>query len=354
MTDRYAIAGVDVPEADRGIAKIVKNIRSTWPTEGLGAVKLDVGYFANVIDFGGIGLATTTDGVGSKTMIADMYGDHNTIGIDCVAMNVNDLICVGAKPVSMLDYIAVEYADAEMLEAISYGLADGARQAGISITGGEISQLPDTVQGFDLAGCAFGRVDLDKINVGEHAMPGDVIIGIASTGLHSNGFTLVRRILIEQHNLDLFETYGLSDCLGNVLLTPTAIYVQEIVDMLESGFPLKAIVNITGDGLLNLNRIKAEGVGFHIDQLPTPHQIFKMIQEYGEVDDATMFQTFNMGIGFCVIVPYEVRQEAIDIIQSYGKDAFDIGVVVEDQYKSVLIPQRRLVGREKTFHIISP
>jgi phosphoribosylformylglycinamidine cyclo-ligase len=358
MTNHYADAGVDVLEADRGISKITERIKTTWPKTGLGAVKLDIGYFANVVDLGdGRGLASTMDGVGSKTMIADMMDNYTTIGIDCVAMNVNDLICVGAKPLSMLDYIGVEHVDAAYLDEISIGLVEGARQAGISISGGEVSQLPDIIKGFDLVGAAHGIVDMDRIVLGSDVAAGDAIIGIASSGIHSNGMTLARRIFFEQHNLNQFDwffDYGLERCLGDELLVPTEIYVQEVMSLLNGGFPVKALINITGDGLLNLNRIAAHGFGFMIDCLPTCHKIFDMIQEYGQVDDATMFQTFNMSVGFCVIVPRDVRQEAIDIIQSYGKEAWDIGTVVEDEYKSVMIPQRRLVGRGKFFELITP
>ena len=162
---RYREAGVDIAAADAGLAKIIAAIKGTWPAAGqLGGVALDIGYFANVIDIGGgIGLAICTDGVGSKSIIADMLKQYDTIGIDCVAMNVNDLICVGARPLSMVDYIAVGSADAEMLGAIAIGLAEGARQAGISISGGEIAQLKDVVTGFDLVGMAVGMVPLDRI-----------------------------------------------------------------------------------------------------------------------------------------------------------------------------------------------
>lgn len=346
--NHYAQAGVNVSEADKAIERITQNIKSTWPDGGLGEVKLDIGYFANVIDIGGKGLAIATDGVGSKTMIADMMDDYSTIGIDCVAMNVNDLICVGAKPISMVDYIGVELADASRLGEISEGLTVGAKQAGISISGGEISQLPDTIKGFDLVGTAFGLVDLNKILVGEEVEPGDAIIGIASTGIHSNGFTLARRVLFDNAKLDPNGDYGFDHCLGNELLIPTAIYVQEILDLLD-GLPIKALINITGDGLLNLNRVKAQGVGFHIDRLMDIPKIFGMIQEYGQVDDATMFQTFNMGIGFCVVVDRGYKQDVINIVHSYDRDASDIGLVVTDQYKTVFLPQRSLIGRGKSF-----
>jgi phosphoribosylformylglycinamidine cyclo-ligase len=345
----YEQAGVDVNEADRGITRIINNIKSTWPLSGFGRIGLDVGYFANVIDFGGVGLAVTTDGVGSKTMIADLMNDYETIGIDCVAMNVNDLICVGARPVSMVDYIGVEYVDADVLAEISVGLTRGAKQAGISICGGEVSQLPDTITGFDLVGTAFGRVDLDKINVGETAAPGDVIIGLASSGIHSNGLTLARRILFDENKLDPTEDYELDDgCLGYELLQPTAIYVTEILDLLEC-LPVKALVNITGDGLLNLNRIKAE-VSFVIDQLPELYPIFEMIQRYGDVTNSTMYQTFNMGVGFCIIVATEYERDVIDIMERHKRRAFKIGHVADyDVNRTVHIPRLNLVGHGKQF-----
>ena len=191
--------GSTSPRPRPGSRKIVDRIRQTWPAAGgVGAVKLDIGYFANVIDIGGVGLALCTDGVGSKSIVADMMKKYDTIGIDCVAMNVNDVICVGARPVSMVDYIAVGEADADMLGAIAIGLAEGARQAGISISGGEISQLKDVIRGFDLVGMAVGLVPLDRIITGRDLVPGDVVIGIESNGIHSNGLTLARECFFEQ------------------------------------------------------------------------------------------------------------------------------------------------------------
>src|SRR5690242_4240938 len=187
----YKTAGVDASSAQSGLERIIAEIKGTWPAPGgIGAVKLDIGYFANVIDIGGVGLAICTDGVGSKTIIAEMMGRYDTIGIDCVAMNVNDVICVGAQPLSMVDYIAIEKADPEMLGAIAIGLAAGAKQAGISISGGEISQLKEVIRGFDLIGMAVGIVPLDRIITGRDLVAGDVIIGLESSGIHSNGLTL--------------------------------------------------------------------------------------------------------------------------------------------------------------------
>ena len=176
MTDArkeaYKQSGVDTAEADAGLGNIVARVQQTWPRAGMGRVILPIGYFANVIEMDGVGIAICTDGVGSKTMIADMMGKYDTIGIDCVAMNVNDMICVGAKPLSLVDYIAVQRTDAAMLDAIGAGLCEGARQAGVSISGGETSQLKDIVTGFDLVGMAVGRVDLDKVIDGSRVAAG--------------------------------------------------------------------------------------------------------------------------------------------------------------------------------------
>src|SRR5215472_13534116 len=178
--DVYKHAGVDTAEADSGLSHIVRRVQRTWPQQGVGRVLLPIGYFANVIEIDGVGLALCTDGVGSKTIIAERMRKYDTIGIDCVAMNVNDMICVGARPVSMLD-------------AIAAGLCEGARQAQISISGGETAQLKDIVTGFDLVGMAVGRVDLDKVIAGQGVEEGDVVIGVASSGVHSNGLSLARR-----------------------------------------------------------------------------------------------------------------------------------------------------------------
>jgi len=346
----YKESGVDMAEADAGLANIIARITATWPKSGLGAVKLPIGYFANVIDVGGIGLAITTDGVGSKAMIAEMMQKYDTIGIDCVAMNVNDLLCVGARPISMVDYIAVERADAAMLDAIAIGLAEGARQAGISITGGEISQLPDIVRGFDLVGTAFGTVPLDRIIVGRDLEPGDQVIGIASSGVHSNGFTLTRRVFFEKAKVSVHHVFPELGCeLGEELLRPTDIYVPEILEIIEQISSVKALLHITGDGLLNLPRVDAE-IGFVLDRLPPPPPIFDLIEEHGGVARAEMFEVYNMGIGFCVIVAEGDVAATLAILARHRRQAAVIGRAIDDPTKSVHLPQLRLVGRGKRFH----
>ena len=346
----YKTAGVDTAAAQSGLHKIIERIKQTWPAPGsLGAVKLDIGYFANVIDIGGIGLAICTDGVGSKSIIAHLMNRYDTIGIDCVAMNVNDAICVGARPVSMVDYILIENADADILGGIAIGLAEGAKQAGISISGGEIAPLKDVVRGFDLVGMAVGIVPLDRIITGRDLVLGDVIIGLESSGIHSNGLTLARHVFFERAKLSIDHVFPeLGIPLGEELLRPTLIYVPEILDIIKNIPTVKALINITGDGLLNLPRVDTK-VGFLIDDLPPMPAVFRLIQQYGAVDNSEMFEVFNMGVGFCVLVSEKDAGLALTILQRNGRRARVIGRVIEDEDKGVHLPRERLIGHGKSF-----
>jgi phosphoribosylformylglycinamidine cyclo-ligase len=350
QTHLYKAAGVDTAETQSGLLKIIERIKETWPlSDGIGAVKLDIGYFANVIDIGGVGLAICTDGVGSKSIVAQMMRRYDTIGIDCVAMNVNDVICVGAKPISMVDYIAVEDSDADMLGGIAIGLAAGAKEAGISISGGEISPLKDVLRGFDLVGMAVGLVPLDRIITGRDLASGDVIIGLESSGIHSNGLTLARHVFFKQSNLPvghIFPELGIP--LGEELLRPTLIYVREILEIIDTVPAVKALINITGDGLLNLPRVDAK-VGFEIDNLPPTPPIFRLIQQYGGVRSAEMFEVYNMGIGFCVVVAERDRDAVLSILGRHGRRARVIGRIIDDDSKGVYLPHQRLVGHGKEF-----
>ena len=241
----YRSVGVDTEREELGLKLLTDHIKKTWTGTGFGAVKLDIGLFANVIDLGGgMGLAISADGVGSKVVIAQMMENYATIGIDCIAMNVNDILCVGAKPVSMVDYIAIEDADPYVLSEIAKGLSDGALLANISIPGGEIAQLPDLFRRqerglpFDVAGMAVGTVPIDRILVGQDIRAGDVIIGIASTGIHSNGMTLARKVLFDTAGFTVHSTPDGLDCsIGEELLKPTNIYVREAVELLEQRVP---------------------------------------------------------------------------------------------------------------------
>lgn len=350
QTDLYKTAGVDTAATQSGLHKIVERIKETWPSAGgIGAVKLDIGYFANVIDIGGIGLAICTDGVGSKSIIAQMMRRYDTIGIDCVAMNVNDLLCVGARPISLVDYIGVEQSDADMLGGIAIGLAEGAKQAGVSISGGEISPLKDVMRGFDLVGTAVGLVPLDRIITGRDLIPGDVIIGLESSGIHSNGLTLARYIFFKQGNLSIDQVLPeLGISLGEELLRPTLIYVPEMLEIIDKVPTVKGLINITGDGLLNLPRVDAK-VGFMIDNLLPVPPIFRLIQSHGGVSSAEMYQVYNMGVGFCVLANQKDRDAILSVLQRHGRRAQVIGRVIEDDSKGVYLPAQKLTGHGKEF-----
>jgi phosphoribosylformylglycinamidine cyclo-ligase len=349
----YRGAGVDTDEAARGLDRLVERITRSWPRRGdFGAVQLPIGYFANVIDIGGTGLALCTDGVGSKAIMAHAMNCYDTIGIDCVAVNVNDLICVGARPLSLVDYIAVEHVDAQILEAIGIGLAAGAEQAGISISGGETAQLEDVVRGFDLAGTAVGTVPLDRIVTGRNLEPGDAIIGIESSGIHSNGLTLARKAFFKREQ-PLSYDHPLAKTgvtLGQELLRPTLIYVRETMEIIARVPDVKALINITSDGLLNLSRADHPRVGFRIDELPPVPEIFELIQQYGSVSTAEMFEVYNMGVGFCVLVDPSKASLVLSILEQRGRKAWVVGEVVEDPTKGVYLPRHGLIGHKKHFH----
>lgn len=360
-TGAYDSAGVRVTAAGAALSGLTGILRRTWPdVAGPGRVVLDFGHYANVIDLGGgQGLAICTDGVGSKAMIAEMTGVYDTIGIDCVAMNVNDLVCVGARPLTLVDYVAVEWVEPEVVEAIARGLAVGAERAGVSVSGGEIAELPDMIRGtspgngFDLAATAVGTVALDRVLVGAEAREGDAVVGIASSGIHSNGMTLARRVLFDQGGLSADAT--LAECgrsVGEELLEPTHIYVAEALALLAEVPSLRALVHITGDGLLNLPRLEAP-VGFVLDALPPPPPVFGAIAGRGNVAPSEMYAVYNMGVGLCAVVASGDAEAAIAIAHRHGKEAWRIGTVggVAGEVRIAANPVTGtdLAGRGKTF-----
>ncbi len=352
----YGAAGVDIDRVDSALARLAAHVRTTWPTTGgVGTVLLDLGYYANIVDLGGgIGLALTSDGVGTKVLVAQQMGRYDTVGIDCVAMNVNDLLCVGARPLSLVDYIAVEDANPDVLAEIAQGLAEGARLAGISIPGGEIAQLQEIVVGarpglgFDLAAAAVGLVSLDRIIVGRDIEEGDLLVGVASNGIHSNGLTLARRILFEQAGYDVSTVLPELGCsLGDELLRPTHIYVREALALLDQGIAVKAMMHITGDGFLNLSRVAAE-FGFVVDAPPPLPPIFGLLQR-GPIPDAEMYRVFNMGVGFCFVVTPEAVDQTIAIVAAHGKHAQVIGHAVPDPGRRIRITPADLISEGKRF-----
>ncbi len=355
----YGEAGVKTNQ-EAGLDALLKWVAPTGSLRAgrIGRSVLPIGYFANVVDIGhGTGLALTTDGVGTKVIVAEMMGRYDTIGIDCVAMNVNDVICVGAEPISMLDYLAVEEARPEVIEAIGRGLAAGAELAGVGIVGGELSQISEIIRGHapgagvDLVGMCAGLVGLDRVNVGQDVRPGDAILGLASSGIHSNGLTLARRVLFERAGLSpSIRSADLGRPPGEELLEPTRIYVRVVRALAEAGVPLKAMLHITSDGLLNLCRIQP-AVSFRIHTLPQPQPIFSMIQRLGGVSDEEMFRVFNMGVGFCVIVPPEqaVLSLAGEVGRREGIAVTHMGEVVADPSRRVFIEPKKIVGEGDYF-----
>ena len=355
----YQAAGVDVAGAASSLGRLLQWIGKAShdpQTPGIGASVLESGFFASVLDLGNnLGLALGTDGVGTKLLIAQMMGKYDTVGIDCVAMNVNDLICVGAEPISMLDYIAVERTDPDLFEALGKGLYEGARQANISISGGEISQVKELIRGhengigFDLIGMGVGTVPLDKLVVGQDIDDGDVVIGLSSTGLHSNGFTLARRVFFDTLGYDVDHYVPeLGHNIGEELLRPTRIYVREAMEMLRSRARVKALINITGDGLLNLNRVRA-ATGFVIDNLPEPDPVFALLQQGGGISDEEMYLAYNMGVGFCVVAPQEDAELICEIAGNHGSLAQVIGRPLASMPGKVMVEEIGLVGEGEAF-----
>jgi phosphoribosylformylglycinamidine cyclo-ligase len=323
-SDAYAKAGVDQGAADSAVAGLVRALSAIQLGRPSAQVPLP-GHYASVIKIDErTGIALSTDGVGTKLVIAEELGRYDTVGIDCVAMNVNDVICVGAEPLAMLDYIAIEKADPEVCEEIGVGLARGAELAGIEIPGGELAQLGQLVRGVDVSGACFGTVALDAIIDGSAVEPCDVVIGLPSSGLHSNGYTLARSALADIP----LDDERLGRPLGDVLLEPTEIYVKPVVELLRSEVDVRGLAHITSGGTGNLLRLAAD-VGYEIDDpLPVP-PVFDLIQEHGEVSDEEMREVFNMGCGFCVVVPATDEAAALALLRAHYPPAKRVGRATE-------------------------
>ena len=309
----YAGSGVDTAQSDaavKALVSVLATIDSGRPSRAL----IGSGHYANVLRLDDdTGIALSTDGVGSKVIVAEQLGRFDTVGIDCIAMNVNDLICVGAEPIALVDYIAVEHADPEMLRQVAEGLKAGAEQARIEIPGGELAQLPEVIRGhpspsgFDLVGACVGLVKLDEIVTGDRIEPGDAIVGVPSSGLHSNGYTLARSALP-----DLDEPFG-DGSVGDALIEPTRIYVREVIELLRSDADVRGLAHVTGDGFLNLARLEAQ-VGYRISDPLPPQPIFELIAERSGTPPEEMYEVFNMGCGMCCVVPPGDVERAVDTL----------------------------------------
>jgi phosphoribosylformylglycinamidine cyclo-ligase len=335
MSDSYAAAGVDTSQADRAVDALVGVLR-TIELDRPSASVLPSGHYASVLRVApNLGIAVSTDGVGSKIVVAEQADRLETVGIDCVAMNVNDLVCVGAEPIAMLDYLAVEQADPDALARIGVGLKVGAQAANVEIPGGELAVLPELIRGhpsphgFDLCGTAFGTVALDAIVTGAGARPGDAIVGLPSSGLHSNGYTLARRALFDEGGLSLDDRPALLDgrSVADALLEPTVIYVRAVLDLLRSDIGVHGLAHITGGGLQNLLRLGGDRIGFAIEEpLPVP-PICTLVAEHGDVPPAEMWDIFNMGCGFVALVPADRADDAVELLGKHHPGTARIGTV---------------------------
>jgi phosphoribosylformylglycinamidine cyclo-ligase len=343
MSGAYAQSGVDTSTADRGVAALVAVLK-TIDTGRASRSVLPSGHYAAVLEVApNLGIAVGTDGVGSKLIVAEQTGRYDTVGIDCVAMNVNDVVCVGAEPIALLDYLAVERVAPDVMEQIAIGLKAGAEEAGVEIPGGEVAVLPELIKGhpsphgFDLTAACFGTVALDRLVTGASCAPGDALIGLPSSGLHSNGYSLARAALSALGPDDRPDQLG-GASVADALLEPTVIYVRAVLDLLRSDVEVRGLAHITGGGLLNLLRLHAD-VGFEIDApLPVP-PVFGLVQELGAVGDAEMWEVFNMGCGFCAVVPEAAADDAAALLASHHPGTRRIGTVT-DRAGRVEVPAR--------------
>ncbi|MBO6054757.1 MAG: phosphoribosylformylglycinamidine cyclo-ligase [Oscillospiraceae bacterium] len=336
----YAAAGVNIEAGYEGVRLMKKHVARTM----IPGVVSDIGGFGGLFapDLTGMTdpvLVSGTDGVGTKQRLAQILDRHDTVGIDCVAMCVNDIICCGAKPLFFLDYIAIGRNDPEKVATLVSGVAEGCVQAGCALIGGETAEHPGTMapDDYDLAGFSVGIVDRSKIVDSSRMSAGDVIIALPSSGIHSNGYSLVRKVFDVEHT-DLNRVYPELGCsLGEALLTPTRIYVKPVLAVMEQ-LEVHGVSHITGGGFYeNIPRSIPDGLGAVIDKaaVRTP-AVFDLLQKTGEIPERDMFNTFNMGVGMSLIVPAEAASEAIRILKDQDIDAYVIGSIAEQTDKVVI------------------
>ena len=331
----YKQSGVDIDEGNRAVDLIKGKIKTTYDNNVIG----DLGNFSGLYslkDFTNMTepvLLSSTDGVGTKLKLAQMMDKHDTVGIDLVAMCVNDLICQGAKPLFFLDYIATGKLVAEQVEQIVSGIVEGCKMAGCALVGGETAEMPGMYSEgeYDLAGFSVGIADRENIVYGNNVKSGDTLIGIASSGVHSNGFSFVRKIFLDKYGYTLdqhIEELGMT--LGEALLTPTKIYVKLVLDLMAK-HELKAIAHITGGGVIeNITRVIPKGLGINIEKNSWEKPaIFKMIESFNTVDDRELHKSFNMGIGLVLIVDKENANRIVDYINTTDEKAYIVGEVVD-------------------------
>jgi len=325
QSTKYKDVGIDIKRIRNIQNQIGKDIEKTLHFLDLGKVISGFGHYAGLIEIGDKIMALHTDGVGTKILVSQLMKKYDTIGIDCIAMNVNDIVCVGSKPLGYLSYIALQKTNYTLLKEITKGLIKGAKLSNVAIVGGETAILPDIITGntigynFDLAGMIFGIIDdRKKMILGNKIKNGDIIIGIDSSGLHSNGYTLARKVLLDKYDISDRPQY-LETSLGKELLKPTAIYSKTVLKLIEE-FDTKVIhglSHITGGAFTKLNRLNSN-VDYILDNLPEIRGIFKQIMKDGKINVTEMYKTFNMGVGFCIIAS---KDKAADIIDVINKDS---------------------------------
>jgi phosphoribosylformylglycinamidine cyclo-ligase len=335
VSEAYKKAGVDIAAGNEAVERMKKHVKRTYRPEVLAELGGFGGLFSlNKDKYDEPVLVSGTDGVGTKLKLAFAMDKHDTIGIDAVAMCVNDIIVQGAEPLFFLDYLACDKVVPEKIEAIVKGIAEGCVQAGCSLIGGETAEMPGMYQGgeYDIAGFTVGIVDKKKMIDGSTIAAGDAVIGFASSGIHSNGFSLVRRLLLEDagYKLDqeLEELGGAK--LGDVLIEPTRIYVKSALKLVEQ-VEVKGMAHITGGGFIeNIPRVLPDGVNVDVEFGSWPIlPIFDLMQNKGGITNRDMFTTFNMGIGLVVVVPADQANEALRIANELGEQAYRIGTVTE-------------------------
>lgn len=335
MAEQYKEAGVNLEAGYESVRRIQSHVART---KVKGAID-SLGAFGGMFDLSVYNLkepvlVSGTDGVGTKLMLAFEMDKHDTIGIDAVAMCVNDVLVQGAKPIYFLDYIAVGQNKPEIIEQIVKGVADGCVQSACALIGGETAEMPDMydVDHYDLAGFCVGVVDKSKLKDSRNLKVGDVLIGLPSTGVHSNGFSLVRKVLFKDNHLDANATYEELDgqVLGDVLLTPTKIYVKAVSSLFDQ-VDIHAMSHITGGGFYeNVPRMLKEGMGVRIDTKAFPRpKIFDFIQQKGKIENQEMYNVFNMGIGFVMAVDPKDVQKVQDALQAIGETSYVIGEVTD-------------------------
>ncbi len=343
MSDRddeqttYRDAGVDIDEGARAVEAIKPAVRSTYRPEVIGDIGGFGGLFsaAAIKDMADPVLVSGTDGVGTKIQLARLLDRHDTIGIDLVAMCANDVLVTGAEPLFFLDYVAVGRLDASRMSAIVEGIAEGCRQAGCALIGGEMAEHPGVMDpdDYDLSGFCVGVVDRSAIITGENIVPGDVVLGLGSSGVHANGFSLVRKVLVEgdEQSLGVPRLDLGGAALGDVLLTPTRIYVRAVRALLEEGLRPKGMAHITGGGITeNVSRVLPEGCDARIvlGSWREP-MIFGVLRRATGLDEGELHRTFNMGIGFVLVCDAQQAAEAAAMLRAEGESVFEIGEIVE-------------------------